>query len=66
MHGVGLPGRIVVRPCFHKMLGTVSVFMDMHCIKIRRTGRADIREAKQLGFYEDAAVRGIIKLDKTA
>ena len=60
-----VPG-IIMRSCFGKILGTISIFMDMHSLKIRRAGRADIRKAKQLGFYENSVVRGIIKFDKPA
>ena len=58
--------RIIMRPCFCEILGTIPVFVDVHPVKIRRTGRTDVGKAKQLGFYEDAAVGGIIKLDKPA
>ncbi len=59
--GMGQIAGIVVVSGLPEGPGAVAVLMDMHAVKTAGTRDIDTGKPKDLGFYEHAAVRGLIE-----
>ena len=66
MLGVGSVLRVVVPAGMGEVIGAVTIFMDVHGVKIRRAGVGDIWQPEYFRLHYNPCVRGIIKFDKSA
>ena len=56
---------IVVHAGMGKGIVAVPCFVYVHGIEAAGTGKGDVRKIENLGFYQYAAVSGMIKFDQT-
>ena len=59
-------GRIVVVPRTGEVIGTITVLVNVHGIKIRGTGSLFIGKIEYLGFHQYAPIRSLVEFHQAA